>query len=134
LIPGLTFSVRGRDYTYVDRNVTRGRLYYYKLEDIDLDGQRTMHGPVAVDWDGDGIPDDWEIKNGLNPAVDDSGLDPDGDGLTNLEEYFRNTDPSRMDTDADGLKDNEEVYAGTVSEGLMKGVEVIASDAAGITL
>ena len=62
LIPGLTFSVRGRDYNYVDSNVTRGRLYYYKLEDIDFDGTRTMHGPVCVDWDGDGMPDDWEIK------------------------------------------------------------------------
>ena len=36
LIPGLTFSVEGRDYSYVDQGVTRGRLYYYKLEDIDI--------------------------------------------------------------------------------------------------
>ena len=68
LIPGLTFSVRGRDYSYVDRNVTRGRLYYYKLEDIDFDGNRTMHGPVCVDWDGDGIPDDWEIRVRVEPC------------------------------------------------------------------
>jgi len=47
---------------------------------------------VCVDWDGDGIPDDWEIKYGLNPGVDDSGLDPDGDGLPNLQEYYRGTD------------------------------------------
>ena len=134
LIPGLTFSVRGRDYSYVDRNVTRGRLYYYKLEDIDLDGRRTMHGPVCVDWDGDGIPDTWEIKYGLNPALDDAGLDQDGDELTNLEEYIRNTNPSQLDSDGDGVRDSQEEYVGTVSQGLTNGVEVIASDAAGITL
>jgi hypothetical protein len=82
LIPGLTFSVRGRDYSYVDSNVTRGRLYYYKLEDIDTSGNRIMHGPVCVDWDGDGIPDDWEQRYGLNPGV---GLTR-RDG-TNLQEY-----------------------------------------------
>ncbi len=88
LIPGLSFSVRGREYSYVDRNVTQGRLYYYKLEDIDMDGTRTMHGPVCVDWDRDGIADDWEIKFGLNTSADDSGLDPDGDGLTNIQEIL----------------------------------------------
>ncbi len=134
LIPGMTFSVRGRDYSYVDRNVTRGRLYYYKLEDIDFNGNRTMHGPVCVDWDGDGIPDDWEQRYGLNPAVDDSGLDPDGDGLTNLQEYYRGTDPYRMDADGDGVRDSQEEYVGRVTHGLMRGVEVIASDATGMTL
>ena len=133
MIPGLTFSVRGREYTYMDRYATRGRLYYYKLEDIDYDGTRRMHGPVCVDWDGDGIPDDWEQRYGLNPAVDDSGLDPDGDGLTNLQEYYRNTNPLQVDTDGDGVRDSQE-YFGTVSEGLMRGVEVIASDATGMTL
>jgi hypothetical protein len=134
LIPGLSFSVRGREYSYVDRNVTQGRLYYYKLEDIDMDGTRTMHGPVCVDWDRDGIADDWEIRYGLNTSADDSGLDPDGDGLMNIQEYSRGTDPLRVDTDGDGVRDSQEEYMGTVSPGLIRGVEVIASDAAGMTL
>jgi hypothetical protein len=50
--------VKGKGYSFTDTNVTRGRLYYYKLEDIDLKGKRTVHGPVCVDWDRDGIPDD----------------------------------------------------------------------------
>ncbi len=133
IIPGLTFSVRGRDYSCVDRNVTPGTLYYYKLEDVDFDGTRTMHGPVCVDWDGDGIPDDWEQRYGLDPAVDDSGLDADGDGLTNLQEYHRGTDPLRVDTDGDGVRDRQE-YGGSVTQGLMRGVEVITSDATGMTL
>jgi type II secretory pathway pseudopilin PulG len=57
LIPGLTFSVKGKSYSFVDTNATRGTLYYYKLEDIDVSGKRTMHGPISVDWDADGMPD-----------------------------------------------------------------------------
>jgi len=89
-----------------------------------------MHGPVCVDWDGDGIPDDWEIARGLNPSLNDASLDEDADGLTNLQEYYRHTDPFRLDTDGDGVVDSQE-SGGSVSAGLMRGVEVIASDAAG---
>jgi hypothetical protein len=59
LIPGLLSSVTGKQYTYIDEDVTRSVLYYYMLEDVDLDGTRTMHGPICVDWDGDGQPDDY---------------------------------------------------------------------------
>ena len=62
LIPGLISSPTGQSYTYADKNVIKGKLYYYKLEDIDLSGKKTMHGPVCVDWNGDGIPDDEQSK------------------------------------------------------------------------
>jgi len=39
------------------------------------------------DTDHDGMADQWELANGLDPFVDDSGLDPDGDVSTNFEEY-----------------------------------------------
>ena len=43
----------------------------------------------ALDSDGDGMPDDWEVSHGLdaNLAADGAG-DPDGDGYTNLEDYL----------------------------------------------
>ncbi len=53
--------------------------------------------------------DGWEINNGLNPLVDDSATDLDGDGLTNLEEYEAGTDPNDADSDDDGLTDGDEV-------------------------
>lgn len=34
------------------------------------------------------MPDVWERQRGLNPALDDSASDRDGDGYTNLEEYL----------------------------------------------
>ena len=62
LIPGLLSSPTGRKYTYADKKVIKGKLYYYKLEDIDLSGKKTMHGPICVDWNGDGIPDDEQSR------------------------------------------------------------------------
>jgi hypothetical protein len=47
-----------------------------------------------VDLDQDGMPDDWEKRNGLDandPA--DRNADADGDGYTNLEEYLNGTKP-----------------------------------------
>ncbi len=41
------------------------------------------------DVDGDGIPDNWEISNNLNPNDEkDGNLDKNGDGYTNLEHYL----------------------------------------------
>ncbi len=51
-------------------------------------------GIPVLDTDGDGIPDHWEEIYGLNNNEDDSSLDTDGDGYTNIEEFLNRTDPT----------------------------------------
>ena len=49
---------------------------------------------VDVDSDGDGLPDTWELLNGLNPYDPfDAMSDYDGDGRTALQEFLDGTDP-----------------------------------------
>lgn len=49
---------------------------------------------VLTDTDGDGMPDEWEKKYGLDPENPvDASEDSDGDGYTNIEEYLNGTNP-----------------------------------------
>ncbi|HOU14788.1 MAG TPA: PKD domain-containing protein [Anaerolineae bacterium] len=62
----------------------------------------------------------------------DTGVDTDGDGLTDLQELCLGSNPNQPDTDGDGLNDGIEVYelgleptaADTDGDGLPDGVEV----------
>lgn len=66
------------------------------------------------DSDNDGIPDQWEIDNGLNPDdAADIGQDNDGDGLNNADEYASGGNPHAADTDGDALNDGDETSIGT---------------------
>lgn len=83
---------------------------YYEIYDWDT-------SPNAIDSDGDTMGDFWEITyndngDGTNPILDDADIDIDSDGLTNLEEYTRKTNPIIADTDGDGMTDGWEVLYG----------------------
>jgi hypothetical protein len=43
--PGAT---QGAAYSFQDANVVAGQTYWYWLEDVDLNGATTLHGPVSV--------------------------------------------------------------------------------------
>lgn len=60
---------------------TESRVFF-RLKGSDI----TTDDPYAADFDGDGIPNGWEIENGLDPfkATDAAEL---VNGLTNLEIY-----------------------------------------------
>ncbi|MBQ2628808.1 MAG: LamG domain-containing protein [Kiritimatiellae bacterium] len=45
-------------------------------------------GSSLFDYDGDGMPDEWELRFGLNPCNPaDASLDSDGDGVSNADEF-----------------------------------------------
>jgi hypothetical protein len=65
---------------------------------------------VRVDFDRDGLPDVWEIEQGLDfEDPSDATVDNDFDGLNNLEEFGADTPAFDADADDDGLLDGEEV-------------------------
>lgn len=46
LIPEEGSSIQGASYDFIDEGLQNRKTYFYKLEDIDLNGIATMHGPV----------------------------------------------------------------------------------------
>lgn len=92
---------------------------------------------LSRDSDGDGILDDIEIREGLDPNNPADALDdPDRDGLNNRDELQRGTNIRNPDTDSDLIQDGEEVIPGrdgyitnplvadTDGDGVPDGIEV----------
>jgi hypothetical protein len=48
LIPAKGSSTQGANYEFIDNDMKNRKTYYYNLEDIDLNGKSTMHGPVSA--------------------------------------------------------------------------------------
>ena len=89
---------------------------------IDTDGDGLEDGdelyvyltdPHNPDTDGDGLTDGWEWWYWMNPCVwNDPNVDPDEDGLSNIEECQYGTDPFNDDSDSDGMPDPWEIAMG----------------------
>ncbi|MDB3978320.1 right-handed parallel beta-helix repeat-containing protein [Pseudomonadales bacterium] len=72
------------------------------LDANNSDNTKLKYFMVSSDEDGDKIPDDYELRNGLDAGLNDADRDLDGDGITNLDEYLLGTDPIVFEEDQDG--------------------------------
>ncbi|MBI3987562.1 MAG: hypothetical protein HY343_11610, partial [Lentisphaerae bacterium] len=75
-------------------------------------------GPGSRTWgeiysDTDGMPDEWELANGLDPYSFDANLDKDGDGWSNLQEYWAGTNPQDADSSPNPTISGTYHYFGT---------------------
>ncbi len=87
--------------------------------DVDTDNDQLQDGaevytygtdPLSTDTDGDGMSDKYEVNYFLDPLSNDTLLDKDSDGLTNIYEHSISlSNPNNPDTDGDYLTDGEEV-------------------------
>ena len=67
---------------------------------------------TITDTDNDGMPDEWEIANGLNPNdPSDANGDCNGDGYTNIEKFINGID-TKVKVDWTNMQNNHDTLAG----------------------
>lgn len=92
--------------------------YIYTSEDIDTDSDGLLDGyeiwelgsyKNGNDTDGDGFDDYYEvIVLGTSPVIYTVDIDADKDGVSNLLEYAKGTNPYLPDSDFDGINDEND--------------------------
>ena len=114
---GSSAALRNREMGILINNEELASVY---LSSFDSDWGRM---DSSTDSDGDLMPDFWEDLYGLNrhsaavigTALSEQSMDPDSDGLNNLNEYLLGGNPLEVDTDGDCIFDgNEEAFAQSV--------------------
>ena len=85
----------------------------------------------TTDTDIDGIPDFWEVANNLSRTNQDSAIDSDGDGISNLGEYSYDSDPNSNDTDGDCIADGDEILWAATMANVSAGSALNLADADG---
>ena len=113
---GLSPKSQAEDGTFKYRRLGNDS---YKLgiitDPAQMGGWPEYKGEPYVDSDNDGMPDEWEKANGLNPNdPSDANQDCTGDGYTNIEKYI-NGISTKHKVDWTDLKNNYDTLAGKKS-------------------
>lgn len=90
--------------------------------------------PPNTDTDGDGMQDDYEVANGLDPFLDDRFGDLDNDNVNNISEFLNGTSPNDSDSDDDTLPDGVETNTGAWVSAADTGTDPLSPDTDGDTL
>lgn len=112
-VTGLSEKSQNEDGLFKYRRLANDSYKYGIITDpAQMGGYPEYKGEPRVDSDGDGMPDEWEIANGLNPNdPSDANGDCTGDGYTNIEKYI-NGISTKVKVDWTDLKNNHDTLAG----------------------
>ena len=95
-------TVLSNSTSFTDSTPMSGMFFIYRVRAENAAGQSepsnvvSEYGtdPETSDQDGDGMPDAWELRNGLNPDdPSDANEDLDRDGYPNIYEFIHSTNP-----------------------------------------
>mgnify|MGYP003091424803 CR=1 FL=1 len=97
---------------YVKRRLPADSYKQGIITDIrQVGGLPEYKGEPYADTDNDGMPDVWEVANGLNPNdPSDAVKDCNGDGYTNIEKYINGIDTKKK-VDWTDLKNNHDTLS-----------------------
>ena len=97
---------------YVKRRLPADSYKQGIITDIrQVGGLPEYKGESYADTDNDGMPDVWEVANGLNPNdPSDAVKDCNGDGYTNIEKYINGIDTKKK-VDWTDLKNNHDTLS-----------------------
>ena len=112
ILTGLSPKSMGEDGQFKYRRLPKDSYKQGIITDIrQMGGYPEYKGTPYVDTDGDGMPDEWEIANGLNPNdPSDANKDCTGDGYTNIEKYI-NGISTKHKVDWRDMKNNYDTLA-----------------------